>query len=100
MRQLLLILAIFICIDAQAQTQQTTTVKKTRKKARTAMTSRPPETYTSSRGKVKARSLGKYEQPDTVNKLDEDATHINSNYNESTPPLSPNSGSPAPKAPK
>lgn len=95
MKQVFLLLAFLVCAEAQAQSK-TTTTKKRKKTTGAKLVSRPPETYNSNNGKIKARSLGKYEQPDTVDKPEKDAKHVNSNYNESTPRLSPNSGSSAP----
>jgi len=101
MKKILLALAILVCSGANAQTintvksNTTTTTRKPIKKTKTAMSKH--ETYTSKSGKMTARSLGKYEQPDTPAKVVEGgANHVNSNYNESMPPLSPNSGSSAP----
>lgn len=95
MKKILILPLMLCCLYAMAQTIPT--VNKRNSKTTTTTTKKHGKSYRSKNGSMKARTLAQNETADSVKPLDKDAEHINSNYNESMPPLSPNSGSSSPR---
>lgn len=99
MKKLFLLLVASGCFVAQAQTQELIG-KKTRKKASKTSKVKPaksvvaePEHIQSRNGTMKVHYIDKNEVLDTTAQPGGEPSHINRNYNENQPALSPSNGS-------
>jgi hypothetical protein len=91
MKKLLLLLLATASLTAQAQHAD---YKKTTRKARkTHIQKVTLKKYHSRNGSIKAHEMSRNEVIDANQKKEINAPHVNSNYNESVPALSPSNGS-------
>lgn len=92
MKRLLIVLLSFFFLAAQAQ-QQDVIGKKTRKKATKTKTVKPRNpNYTSPNGGMVVHEIDEKEVLDSTQKSKITAPHVNSNFNENQPALSPSNG--------
>jgi len=84
MKYMILVLGALLCLQADAQTQKKSTKKSSKKRYQTV-----------SRSGIKVDTTGSYEVSKDTAKND-GIKNINANYNETTPGLSPSSGTDAP----
>ncbi|MFA6152762.1 MAG: hypothetical protein WC716_15665 [Chitinophagaceae bacterium] len=95
MKNVLLFLLVVFSLDASAQDVIGKRTKKrtaTKAKAQPLVAKREAEAYPSRNGVIKAREMGDNEKIDSIQKSDIQPSHVNKNYNESVPPLSPSNG--------
>ncbi len=92
MKNVLLFLFVALSLDASAQDVIGKRTKKRTAKTQPLVAKREAEAYPSRNGVIKAREMGDNEKIDSIQKADIQPPHVNKNYNESVPPLSPSNG--------
>lgn len=97
MKKIFLMLIASFALIAQAQTQELVGKKTRKKTAKTASKAKPavvePANYQSRNGKMKVHYIDKNEVLDTTAQPGGPPPHVNQNYNENLPALSPSNGS-------
>lgn len=92
MKKVIFLIAMALCIGAQAQqTSKTTTKHKIKKTAHIRKTTSLKK-YHSKNGVIKAHEMKQEEVIEANQKKEINAPHVNSNYNETVPGLSPSNG--------
>ena len=85
-------LLFFGCFLFSASHAQDLINKKVKKKSTKSRTETKGKNYTSKNGGIVVHDIDKHEVLDSTQKAEINPTHVNNNYNENTPALSPSNG--------
>ena len=95
MKNVLTLLFVALCLNTSAQELIGKRIKKTtaiKAKEQAPVAKTEAELYQSRNGVIKAHEMGDNERIDSMQKADVQPSHVNKNFNENVPALSPSNG--------